>query len=91
MYILSEYALCVGVALAVATFLFGLCAVFLLLQEGIRHLRLLVEQTVTQAWRLALQALVLQPMPTTDRLSLNAKQLEHCPVSAGAAELPAGA
>lgn len=62
MYILCESALCVGVTLVVATCLFGLCVVFLLLQEGTRQMRLLVGRTVSPARRLALQSLVLQPL-----------------------------
>lgn len=60
MYILCEYALCVGVTVVVATSLFGISVVFLPLQAGVRHLRLLVERTITRARRPTSQSLVLQ-------------------------------
>jgi hypothetical protein len=63
MYILCECAVCGGVTLVVATSLFGLCVVFLLLPEGARHLRLLVERTVTAARQLAFNSMVLQAVP----------------------------
>ena len=46
MYIVLEYTVYVLLTFVVATCLFGLCVVFILLQEGYRQLRCLIDRNM---------------------------------------------
>jgi hypothetical protein len=63
MYFLVECVVCIGLALGVTSCLFGLCIVFLLLQEGWRQLRSFVDRTINSSRPLEMQALILRPVP----------------------------
>ena len=65
MYFLFESIVCVGLALGVASGLFGLCVVFLLLQEGCRQLRSFVDRTIKSSRPLALEPLIRRPVLAT--------------------------
>jgi len=65
MYFLFESIVCIGLALGVASFLFGLCIVFLLLREGYRRLRSFVDRTIDSSRPLVLEPLILRPVRAT--------------------------
>ena len=46
MYVVLEYVVCVALVWVVATCLFGLCVVFILLQEGYRRLRCFIDMSM---------------------------------------------
>ena len=65
MYFLFESIVCIGLALGIASCLFGLCIVFLLLEEGYRWLRSFVDRTIRSSRPLVLEPIILQPVPAT--------------------------
>ena len=66
MYVVLESAVCVLLTVGVATCLFGLWAVFILLQEGYHRLRYLVDMRMNSFRPLALKPLMLRPAATWD-------------------------
>ena len=65
MYFLFESIACIGLALGVASFLSGLCILFLLLREGYSRLRSFVDRTIKSSRPLVFEPLILRPVPAT--------------------------
>ena len=65
MYFLFESIACIGLALGIASCLFGLCIVVLLLGEGYRRLESFVDRTTSSSRPLVLEPLILRPVPAT--------------------------
>jgi len=65
MYFLVECTVCIGLALGVASGLFGLCILFVLLWEACRQLRSFVGQTINSFRQPEMERLILRPARAT--------------------------